>query len=93
MKAENIISLGMNCEVSFQIERYVKKLDASLFSWAFIGDDDLFLDALNHLDSIFEGEVSFNQASENMFFCDRYRIFFHGRTPKQLMLDLSLIHI
>lgn len=87
MKAENIISLGMNCEVSFQIERYVKKLDASLFSWAFIGDDDLFLDALNHLDSIFEGDISFNQASENMFFCDRYRISFHGRTPKELMLD------
>lgn len=86
MKAERVISLGMNCEVSFQIERYVEKLDASLFSWAFILDDDLFVEALNHLDSIFEGEISFNQASNDMFFCDTYRIAFHGRTPKQLML-------
>lgn len=30
-----LISLGMNCEVSFQIEKYVEKLYASLFSWAF----------------------------------------------------------
>lgn len=87
MKAENIISLGMNCEVSFQIEKYVKKLDASLFSWAFIEDEDLFLEALNHIDEIFEGDISFKAPTPDMFLCEKYQIAFHGRTPGKLMFD------
>lgn len=31
---QTVISLGENCEVSFQIEKYLGKIDASLFSWA-----------------------------------------------------------
>lgn len=87
MEKKNIISLGMNCEVSFQIEKYVNKLDASLFSWAFIENDDLFLQALENLDDIFEGDISFNASSEDMFWCERFRIAFHSRTNKSLLFD------
>lgn len=87
MEKKKIISLGMNCEVSFQIERYVDKLDASLFSWTFVENDELFMQALNNLDEIFENNISFNVTSEDMFWCERFRIAFHGRTNKSLLFD------
>lgn len=87
MNKNHLISLGMNCEVSFQIEKYLGKIDASLFSWAFIENEELFLDALNNIDNIFSGKISFAEQTEDMFWCEQYRIAFHGRTNKKLMLD------
>ena len=77
----------MNCEVSFQIEKYLGKIDASLFSWAFIENEELFLDALNNIDNIFSDKISCAEQTEDMFWCEQYRIAFHGRTNKKLMLD------
>ncbi|MBO5523409.1 MAG: hypothetical protein J5986_07015 [Roseburia sp.] len=82
-----LISLGMNCEVSFQIEKYVEKLYASLFSWAFVMDDDLFLEALNNVDDIFSNEISFHMPTGDMFLDEKYRITFHGRTSKEKLFD------
>lgn len=87
MNKNDLISLGMNCEVSFQIEKYLGKIEASLFSWAFIENEELFLNALNNIDDIFSSKISFAAQTEDMFWCEQYRIAFHGRTNKKLMLD------
>ena len=84
---KKVISLGMNCEVSFQIEKYVKEFQSSLFSWAFVMDDDLFLEALNHIDDVFENEIRFHMPTDDMFLDEKYQITFHGRTPKEKLFD------
>lgn len=84
---KKIISLGMNCEVSFQIRKYVNEFYPSLFSWAFIMDDELFVEALNNIDDIFQNEISFHMPTEDMFLDEKYRMTFHGRTPKEKLFD------
>lgn len=90
MKWDHVISLGFNCEVSFQIQKYTKMFEASLFSWAFIVDDTLFLEALKNLSKLFAGEIQFSPERVDMFQCKNFNIFFHGRVPyQQLKLENS----
>lgn len=84
---KKIISLGNNCEVSFQIEMYQGYLDSGLFSWAFTLNDDKFLLALENIDDIFMNGVHFHMPSDDMFYDEKYDITFHGRTLKTLMFD------
>lgn len=79
---KKIISLGMNCEISFQIERYVNEWYSSLFSWAFVVNDDDFLKAIKNIDDVFTNEVHFHLPTVDMFMDEKYNIAFHGRTPK-----------
>ncbi|MDE7311144.1 MAG: hypothetical protein K2N87_05910 [Eubacterium sp.] len=80
---KKIISIGMNCEVSFQIQKYVDKFYSSLFSWAFVMDDKRFLRALHNLDDVFSKEIEFHMPTNDMFLDKKYGIAFHGRTPKE----------
>lgn len=84
---KNIISLGYNCEVSFQIEKYINEFDASLFSWAYICNDTSFLRALDNIDDIFTDQVHFHMQSDDMFYDEKYDMTFHGRTHKDAMFD------
>lgn len=84
---KRLISLGMNCEVSFQIKKYCPSLYASLFSWAFVINDDLFLQALDNIDDVFSNGVHFHLPTDDMFMDEKYQITFHGRTSKLDMLD------
>lgn len=87
MKWDHVISLGFNCEVSFQIQKCTNMFEASLFSWAFIADDDLFLGALKNLDSLFANEIQFSPERVDMFQCKNFNIFFHGRVPYQQLMQ------
>lgn len=84
---KKLISLGNNCEVSFQIEKYQGDIDSSLFSWAFTLNDEKFLCALENIDDIFTHGVHFHMPSDDMFYDEEYDITFHGRTPKDRMFD------
>ncbi len=84
---KKLISLGYNCEVSFQIEKFRGDIDASLFSWAFLLDDAKFLQALENVDDIFMNGIHFHMPTDDMFYDEKYDITFHGRTPKSAMFD------
>ncbi len=84
---KKIISLGYNCEVSFQIQKFRGAIDASLFSWAFLLDDEKFFLALENLDDIFMNGIHFHMPTNDMFYDEKYDITFHGRTPKHVMFD------
>lgn len=62
-------------------------MDASLFSWAFVKDDEKFLQALENIDDIFSNDVSFAENTTDMFLDTKYNISFHGRTPKNELFD------
>ncbi len=82
------VSLGRNCEVSFQIQKYVgEEWESSLFSWAYILDDSLLIPALNNPEDLFQNEFHFHPPTNDMFYDEKYQITFHGRTPKDEMLD------
>ncbi len=86
-KKKRIYSLGMNCEVTYQIERFFGTIDSCLFSWAFVLDDNLFLEAIKNINDIFEHDVHFHMPSADMFIDEKYQITFHGRTNKQEMFN------
>lgn len=82
MKAYNeVISLGYNCEISFRIRDYYGKLCSWPFSWSYILDRDVFLEALDNLDEIFQGEVYVcrDPRVNSMIECGKYHICFHPR--------------
>lgn len=82
------VSLGRNCEVSFQIQKYVgDEWESSLFSWAYILDDSLLIPALNNPEDLFQNEFHFHPPTNDMFLDEKYQITFHGRTPKDEILD------
>lgn len=84
---QKIISLGYNCEVSFQIEKYVENWDASLFSWAYVSNDLKFLDAMKNIEDVFKHDILFHMPTPDMW-CDvKYDIKFHGRAHKDTMFD------
>lgn len=84
---KKVISLGMNCEVSFQIERYVEHWNSSLFSWAFILDDEKFFKALDNIDDILNNKISFARQTDDMFLDEKYQITFHGRISREELFD------
>lgn len=84
---KKFVSLGTNCEVAFQIEKYQGYIDSGLFSWAFVLDDEKFLRALENIDDIFTHGVHFHMPSDDMFYDEKYDITFHGRTPRSEMFD------
>ena len=81
-----IYSLGMNCEVAFQIQKYLGAIESSLFNWVLIDDDDLFIEALNNLDDIFQ-KKHFHRPSPNMFMDEKYKMFFHSRHSAKELFD------
>lgn len=82
-----VYSIGMNCEVSFQIERIYGKIDSSLFSWAFVHDEYLFLECLSNIDDLFNREIVFHKPSSDMFIDLKYQIAFHSRYNSYDLFD------
>ena len=78
---DEVVSLGYNCEISFRLENCFGKINSWPFSWSFILDRNLFLEALNHMDEIFQESVSICTDSRvnAMVQCDKYKICFHPR--------------
>ena len=85
--ATKLISLGLNCEVSFQIEKYLGSLDSGIFSWVGTMNDEHFLQALENVDDILEHGIHFHMPSDDLFYDEKYDLTFHGRTPKAEMID------
>lgn len=83
-KYKHVISLGYNCEVSFNIKRYCKNLESSLFSWAYVFELKGLIKALNNLDDLFTKNI----ADPSQLYEDRsYRIAFHGNTNYENLLN------
>lgn len=79
---DNVVGIGYNCEISFRIRNYFGKLDAQLFSWSYIYDRDLFLDAFVNPDKIYSGDMILKD--NGMFECAVTKISFH---PRHEVLD------
>lgn len=79
---DEVVSLGYNCEISFRLENCFGKINSWPFSWSFVLDRNLFLDALLHMDQIFQDSVSICQDSRvnSMVQCNKYKICFHPRS-------------
>lgn len=82
-----LISLGYNCEISFQIQKFRKSFESSLFSWVYSLNNQKFINALWNLDDIFVDQIHFHLPTENMFYDEKYDLVFHGKTNKKEMLD------
>lgn len=88
MKFDEIVSLGYNCEVAFRIMDSFGDQQSYPFSWVYILDRDLFLDALDNLSDVLSGEVTL--LPWGMFKCERYQISFHASVNKEtLFIDGS----
>lgn len=85
--SKSFISLGRNCEVSWMIQEYMGNLESSLFSWVAVIDEDLFLEVLENIDDIFKEEIHYHGKSPDMFIDDKYKLAFHGRTPRLEMFN------
>ena len=78
---DEVVSLGYNCEISFRLENCFGKINSWPFSWSYILDRELFIEALNHLEEIFQDSVSIckDPRVNAMVQCDKYKICFHPR--------------
>lgn len=80
----HIISLGYNCEISFQLFRKNKFLESNLFAWAYIPSlkDTLF--TLKNLDLI--GSEGFSGPSP-LYTCKKTHIGFHGKAGVKMLQE------
>lgn len=81
VKCDEIISLGYNCEISFRIENYLGTLNSFPFSWTYVLDRKLFVEALNDIDHIHDGDNEFcTDPRVNSMICyNKYKLCFHPR--------------
>ena len=78
-KYDDIIPLGYNCSVAYNINRVHKYLESHIFNWTYIADDNLFLDVLSDLNTIFNDGYIYSKDC-NMFVCKRTKILFHCKS-------------
>jgi len=77
-KFDQIAILGANCETAFRFLSRWGFLDSSLFAWSFVPGLDALSFALENLDSIPDGDLSFNNRAK-MWKSACAGIHFHGR--------------
>lgn len=75
-KYGHVLSLGYNCEVSFQFFKYYHFLEAGLFSWVGASDIKTLTNALNNFNAIASGDFKYNGS---MWQCLNSSICFHGK--------------
>ncbi len=85
---DRIISLGHNCEASFQFIHYFRFLSSTLFSWCIFGDKDKFLQCVENPGLLFS-EGYKEQTDSNMWLCLKYDVSFHGRHRPADLLDMD----
>ncbi|SFL45398.1 hypothetical protein [Pelosinus propionicus] len=71
------ISLGLNCEVSFQVQRSMKNFESYFLSWAFLYSFEGLLKVLAEMEKIFNCDLE--PHGTNMFLIKEYSIAFHGK--------------
>ena len=83
-KYDHIVSLGNNCEFSFQFFTNYGFVDANMFSWVYVGDWEKMREAVADVDGIFSEGIS---GPDWMYICNKYDIKFHGRASNRELFD------
>ena len=83
-KYGHIISLGYNCELSYQLFRHNRFVESNLFAWTYIYSAKDLLNALNNLNLI--GENGFLPPNP-LFECKNTHIRFHGNDKNPTQKD------
>jgi len=78
---DHIISLGYNCEVSFQFFKKYGFVESSLFAWVNTLNIENIIYAINHLDKIGSGKL---ENINPMWKCFNTNISFHGKAPMDM---------
>lgn len=79
------VILGYNCEIALQYERLNKKIESSLFNYAYIGSYDKALSLIENRSCLFSKGGVFK---ENFMYEDtEYKISFHTKYPKEFFLN------
>lgn len=74
---DHLISIGMNCEIRYQLKQKYGAFDSSLLEWAVVPPQHL-IEVLENPHLIFSGEIEEKRA-ENMWHCKVTDITFHGK--------------
>ena len=72
----HIISLGHNCEASFQFFKKYHFSESSLFAWCACANINTLINAINNLDMVGTGNF---KPVNRMWQCQNTKIFFHGK--------------
>ena len=80
---DHIISLGLNCEISFILKKKFNFVESSLLSWSYIPISSLN-DVLKNPQLIFSEGIE-DLTEYNMFKCSKTGIAFHGKTRQVLL--------
>ncbi len=82
---DHIISLGLNCEISFILKKKFNFVESSLLSWSYIPISSLN-DVLKNPQLIFSEGIE-DLTEYNMFKCSKTGIAFHGKNPPSFYTD------
>ncbi|MDR1026756.1 MAG: hypothetical protein LBL47_05080 [Lactobacillus sp.] len=85
-KYDHIVSLGNNCEFSFQFFTNYKFVDANLFSWTYIMDRDKFLGCLEDIDGLLSEGL---EDPVPLYECKKYNVRYHGRAKWEDLMNLD----
>jgi hypothetical protein len=80
---KHIISLGYNCEAALQIQRYFGTVESSLFTWAYVEDNNLLVDCIKNLDKLIKDDL--HLTGWNMYQNKDFKVSFHGEHILHLM--------
>lgn len=87
-KFDYIISLGWNCEPSFQMKLHLGFVESFPFSWCAILENESLLKVLNNKNIIFSGEFQEHPES-NMWLCKVSNINFHAQRKAEDFLKFT----
>ena len=89
---DHIISLGYNCEISYQLFMHNKFVESNLFTWANVPSLEILLSVLSDVEQI-GAEDYIGPDSAGMYTCNATKIRFHGKTkPKELKNNPELCY-
>lgn len=80
----HVISLGYNCETSFQFFQHYHFVESSLFAWSNTINIDNVISALENPDTLCAGKV---ENCNPMWKCHNSGICFHGKAPAKIWND------
>ena len=85
----NIISLGYNCEIAFQVKRNFKNWPSNLFNWVYINDNIKLLMYLINPKPLFRGEYIF--VPWFMYEDAEFNFFFHTKLDHNLFYSDNIL--
>ncbi len=81
----HIISIGLNCEISYQLKEKFGFVESSLLSWAVVNPEKL-IDVLKNPHLIFSGDIT-ELVDYNMWRCQMTGMIFHGKKTVAELCD------